>query len=497
MLSLSNESLNDETLATNLRDAPADAVVLLEDVDAVFVESRQQGLGGDSNKRKSSGGVSFSGLLNAIDGVASQEGRMFFMTTNYPDRLDSALVRPGRCDVKIELDYASHEQVRTLCGLFFPVEDPKKVEAFTQLIPEREISMAQLQGHFVKYRDSLEAAIENVGDVLKSNTSNKVARQSLFDVLQGVGLQALLPCFEWSGITQADDAFSLKVEVVMAWCPQLVYYPRTLARLRRFLQNWGDMQFMKESRDRADQSMVKKMFLEAYGHLTDAVPGDEFSTLQLDNLARAFVEALSDKHGKVFVSRWQLRRLLNLFPHQPHSVLKNVGHVVHSAWTEDLRIQPLSMFDWLKRCGLEAYTNVLEKRANLKTFEAFVKAEFKDADALFKKCASKLPKEKAQFLLAVVRFRFPLLAYLPACCLPACQPALLRTTRPCVSAWPSHRQPPPVLCPKANSFLLPCLPTCLPAWKKKTLACRLHADLVHVQKFGRQERQLGFWRSLA
>ena len=115
MLSLSNENLNDESLATNLRDAPADAVILLEDVDAVFVESRQQDDGAAASvaqKRKASGGVSFSGLLNAIDGVASQEGRMFFMTTNYPDRLDSALVRPGRCDVKIQLDYATHAQVR-------------------------------------------------------------------------------------------------------------------------------------------------------------------------------------------------------------------------------------------------------------------------------------------------------------------------------------------------------------------------------------------------
>jgi chaperone BCS1 len=118
MLSLSNESLTDESLASNLRDAPANSIILLEDVDAVFVASRGQGgdgggggSGGD-RKRSSSNGVSFSGLLNAIDGVASQEGRMFFMTTNYPDRLDAALVRPGRCDVKVELNYASQHQVR-------------------------------------------------------------------------------------------------------------------------------------------------------------------------------------------------------------------------------------------------------------------------------------------------------------------------------------------------------------------------------------------------
>lgn len=44
--------------------------------------------------------VTFSGLLNCLDGVASTEARILFMTTNYLNRLDPALVRPGRVDVK-------------------------------------------------------------------------------------------------------------------------------------------------------------------------------------------------------------------------------------------------------------------------------------------------------------------------------------------------------------------------------------------------------------
>ena len=59
---------------------------MLEDVDAIFVERKAQ-----SEK----GGVTFSGLLNAIDGVASQEGRIFIMTTNHIEKLDPALIRPG------------------------------------------------------------------------------------------------------------------------------------------------------------------------------------------------------------------------------------------------------------------------------------------------------------------------------------------------------------------------------------------------------------------
>merc|ERR1712096_195742 len=66
LLTLTDSELTDMQLAESMRDAPTGSIILLEDVDAVFVE-RQATTG----KRQQ--GVSFSGLLNAIDGVASQE----------------------------------------------------------------------------------------------------------------------------------------------------------------------------------------------------------------------------------------------------------------------------------------------------------------------------------------------------------------------------------------------------------------------------------------
>jgi len=56
--------------------------------------------------------ISFSGLLNAIDGVASHEGRILIMTTNHRERLDPALIRPGRVDVQIEFGFANKETIR-------------------------------------------------------------------------------------------------------------------------------------------------------------------------------------------------------------------------------------------------------------------------------------------------------------------------------------------------------------------------------------------------
>jgi len=71
---------------------------------------RTGGTGDDANKT----GISLSGLLNAIDGVASHEGRVLVMTTNHPEKLDKALIRPGRVDMQIEFKNASRQQARDI-----------------------------------------------------------------------------------------------------------------------------------------------------------------------------------------------------------------------------------------------------------------------------------------------------------------------------------------------------------------------------------------------
>ncbi len=55
--------------------------------------------------------VTLSGLLNCLDGVTSTEARILFMTTNYLDRLDPALIRPGRVDVKEYIGFCSNYQL--------------------------------------------------------------------------------------------------------------------------------------------------------------------------------------------------------------------------------------------------------------------------------------------------------------------------------------------------------------------------------------------------
>ena len=75
----------------------------------------------EDDKKK---GISLSSLLNIIDGVASHEGRVLVMTTNHPEKLDDALIRPGRIDMKVAFTMASHDQIRKLFVRMYSNDTP-------------------------------------------------------------------------------------------------------------------------------------------------------------------------------------------------------------------------------------------------------------------------------------------------------------------------------------------------------------------------------------
>ena len=134
-------------------------MLLIEDVDCVFKTERTT---------TDQTGVTLSGLLNALDGVSSREGRVLFLTTNHPDRLDSALIRPGRVDRKIELGHASPDQARRLflwfyqgCGLE-PAELEGLADRFAAQVPRGRICMAAIQEHLLRHRHGPEAAAHEV-----------------------------------------------------------------------------------------------------------------------------------------------------------------------------------------------------------------------------------------------------------------------------------------------------------------------------------------------
>jgi chaperone BCS1 len=66
-----------------------------------------------------------SGLLNFIDGLWSSCGdeRIIVFTTNHKDRLDSALLRPGRMDVHINMSYCTPQAFSILASNYLDIRD--------------------------------------------------------------------------------------------------------------------------------------------------------------------------------------------------------------------------------------------------------------------------------------------------------------------------------------------------------------------------------------
>ena len=63
--------------------------------------------------------LSLSCILNTIDGVLENYGRILIITTNYVDKLDSALVRPGRIDVKLHFTKCTNEMIHDIINNFY------------------------------------------------------------------------------------------------------------------------------------------------------------------------------------------------------------------------------------------------------------------------------------------------------------------------------------------------------------------------------------------
>jgi mitochondrial chaperone BCS1 len=147
LLSLTNNKLTDQNIAELLQKTPSRSIILVEDVDAFF---------NNREKVESKIEVSFSGLLNAIDGVAAQEGRLVVLTTNHRDKLDPALIRPGRIDKQIELGNASAAQAKALFLRFFPNDDAA-AEQFQLLYGQASISPASIQQSLISSPNAQEA----------------------------------------------------------------------------------------------------------------------------------------------------------------------------------------------------------------------------------------------------------------------------------------------------------------------------------------------------
>lgn len=188
IIAMTNPDLTDDRLEQLFDQIPNRCLVLIEDVDSAGImreNMKDSGKHSKSSKKSKSkkGFVTLSGLLNVIDGVCSAEGRVLMLTSNSPDNLDPALIRPGRIDKQILFGNASYQvmekmflhifscapgEKKSLAAAREGVNLPGLATEFANQLPEGRFSPAEIQNFLLEHREDPSGAVAKVGEWAES-----------------------------------------------------------------------------------------------------------------------------------------------------------------------------------------------------------------------------------------------------------------------------------------------------------------------------------------
>ncbi|KAK8716799.1 hypothetical protein V6N13_044097 [Hibiscus sabdariffa] len=160
------------------------SILVIEDIDcSIKLQNRESGIE-QPIKYHPQNKVTLSGLLNFFDGILSccGEGKILVATTNYKDRIDSALLRAGRMDMHIYLTYCSFSAFKQLALKYLNLSDHSLFCHIEMLLPEAKVSPAEVAGELVKTRDpevSLKGLIKHLEEKLAADGISEVSPKHL------------------------------------------------------------------------------------------------------------------------------------------------------------------------------------------------------------------------------------------------------------------------------------------------------------------------------
>ena len=125
-----NTNINDIVFMKIISKLPERSLLVLEDVDFLFNDAKNNS-------------INFSTILNTLDGFACKNRLITFMTTNHKEKLDPALIRPGRIDCIYEFGYATKTQIQNMIESYFPSN--KFFSSFYENIKNKRVTTAALQ----------------------------------------------------------------------------------------------------------------------------------------------------------------------------------------------------------------------------------------------------------------------------------------------------------------------------------------------------------------
>ena len=173
---------NNNSLKQLLVNTTSKSIIVIEDIDCSLDLAGQRNTSKDNRFNKdepstdSTSSVTLSGLLNFTDGLWSCCGdeRIIIFTTNHVEKLDAALLRPGRMDMHIHMSYCSFETFKALAKNYLSIDDHPLFDDVKQLLEGGKlITPAQVTEHLFGNRDDPNAAINVLIEWLQKPENQK------------------------------------------------------------------------------------------------------------------------------------------------------------------------------------------------------------------------------------------------------------------------------------------------------------------------------------
>ncbi|OMO56982.1 hypothetical protein CCACVL1_26128 [Corchorus capsularis] len=164
---------SDAELRRTLLSTTNRSILLIEDIDcsSEVLERPIEKKNYRQEEPVKSGQLTLSGILNCIDGLWSSCGdeRIIVFTTNYKERLDPALLRPGRMDMHIHMSYCTAHGFRLLASNYLGIDSSKYNPFFGEidgLLKSTEATPAEVAEELMKNEDA-NAALQGLVNFLK------------------------------------------------------------------------------------------------------------------------------------------------------------------------------------------------------------------------------------------------------------------------------------------------------------------------------------------
>jgi SpoVK/Ycf46/Vps4 family AAA+-type ATPase len=156
-------------------------IFLLEELDAIgdIVKQRTEC---DTEKKIVNDELTLMEILTVFDGTMETPGRIMILTSNHPEFLDEALIRPGRIDAKVNFNYACRDLIVELFAAYFDEDLPEK---YVKMLPNKLLSPAEVGQVLFKYFDtdySYEQIINDLNKTSKIHEKKRI-KNNLFEKL--------------------------------------------------------------------------------------------------------------------------------------------------------------------------------------------------------------------------------------------------------------------------------------------------------------------------